>query len=522
MAKNGGAELKNILSEFSKVEKPKEHKPKPKKKPVQKKPFMKKLKEAIIPKPAHIKKKTAAPAKPVNIKKKQAPQPKLTPVKKKPIAASKKNTEEAEEIKKEEEKTRRRLEELRRKEKAAEEGELEEEQPEATEEAEEGELEEEQPEEVEEIKEGPKKPNKKGIMPELEEIEREIKQQIKQAKIKKKIQHGKTPTKDKDLVRRLKAQIKEEEDKYKKLKDTEKQRLSKIIPGGVESSINYSSAGGATLVEEEPEEVEEDELMPKSPKRLPEEQIRAAQLRAAKAKRGLKKEKESSRVPTGIKNFDKLIEGGLKRKSTNLIAGGAGAGKTIFAINFLVTGIIKYKEPGIYVTFEERKDKFYDDMLRFGWDLAKYEKQGMFAFIEYSPQQVKNIIVEGGGSIEALISKMNVKRFVIDSITSFALLYQDELERKEAALDLIDIIKNWGCTALLTSQDESSTGIFINAAMEFEVDSIILLYYVKIKGIRQRCIEILKMRGTKHESKTYALTITPGGLVVNPGKVVIF
>src|SRR3989338_3618772 len=102
------------------------------------------------------------------------------------------------------------------------------------------------------------------------------------------------------------------------------------------------------------------------------------------------------RIPIDIPGFDPLIQCGFKLGSINLVAGPAGSGKTIFAIQFLVDGIIRFKEPGIYITFEERKDKLYEDMLSFGWDLAKYEKSGMFVFLEYTPEQVKKVLVEGG------------------------------------------------------------------------------------------------------------------------------
>ncbi len=236
----------------------------------------------------------------------------------------------------------------------------------------------------------------------------------------------------------------------------------------------------------------------------------------------IKVKKVNQRVSTGIYNFDKLIEGGFKKKSTNLVAGGAGSAKTIFAIQFLVNGVIKDNEPGVYITFEEKKEKLYEDMLSFGWDLAKLEKEGKFIFLEYTPEQVKKVLIEGGGTIDSLITKMNIKRLVIDSITSFALLYSDDLERKQSALALIDLIDSWGCTAVLTSQDESATGLVVSAALEFEVDSIILLYYVRIKGERTRAMEILKMRGTRHLGKTFAFDIGKNGITLHPNKKVIF
>ncbi|MFH1331790.1 MAG: ATPase domain-containing protein [archaeon] len=219
------------------------------------------------------------------------------------------------------------------------------------------------------------------------------------------------------------------------------------------------------------------------------------------------------RIHTGIMGLDTLSQGGFKEGSINLVAGGPGSGKTIFGIQFLIEGL-RNGEPGIYVTFEERKDKLYEDMLGFGWDLEKYEKEGKFAFLEYTPEQVKNVLIEGGGTIDTLVSDMKATRMVIDSISSFALLYKDELSQKESALALFELINKWDCTAVLTSQEEEVDSSTINAALEFEVDSIILLYHSKKKGLRIRALEILKMRGTKHPEKTFSLEITPKGIKV--------
>lgn len=228
------------------------------------------------------------------------------------------------------------------------------------------------------------------------------------------------------------------------------------------------------------------------------------------------------RITTGIKELDTMLGGGFKKNSINLIAGGAGSGKTIFAMQFLREGIERFNEPGIYITFEEKKEKAYEDLEVFGWDFRKYEKEGKFVFLEYTPEQVKKILVEGGGIVEAIMEKIGAKRLVIDSITSFALLYQDELTKKEAALSLFELINKWGCTALLTSQDSSKDQDTISAALDFEVDGIILIYHAKQKGRRKRALEILKMRGTKIPDETVALYISPKGIRIDPNEVVEF
>lgn len=230
--------------------------------------------------------------------------------------------------------------------------------------------------------------------------------------------------------------------------------------------------------------------------------------------------KAPSRIPTGIKGLDEIVQGGFEDNSINLVAGGAGAGKSIFAMQFIIHGIEKYNEPGVYVSFEEKKDPFFKHMKKFGWDLEKLEASKKFAFVEYSPEQVKKMLEEGGGLIESLISKLKAKRLVIDSITAFGLLFQDDLGRRQSTLNLFELIRKWGCTAMLTAEFEPSLETPSTKSVLFEVDSIILLYYIREGDIRKRALEVLKMRGTEHTKKIIPLKITPEGIVVYPHQAV--
>ena len=227
----------------------------------------------------------------------------------------------------------------------------------------------------------------------------------------------------------------------------------------------------------------------------------------------------TTRVSSGMTGFDKLVQGGFKQGSINLLCGGPGAGKTTMVIQFLIEGL-KKGEAGIYITFEEKKDKLYADMLEFGWDLQHYEDAGIFKFLEYTPEQVKRVLVEGGGTIDVIITQMKAKRLVIDSITSFSMLFQDELTKKESSLALFELINRWGCTAFLTSQAAQMSDEHTTAQLQFEVDSIIILYHFRKKGVRYRAIEILKMRGTRTPEETYKVELTSKGVIVDPAKVV--
>jgi len=230
------------------------------------------------------------------------------------------------------------------------------------------------------------------------------------------------------------------------------------------------------------------------------------------------KKSSISRVSTGVNGMNALIQGGFVKNSINLLIGGSGCGKSIFSIQFLIEGI-KNKEKVLYITFEEKKKAFYENIKEVGIDLEKLEKLGYFFFLEYTPEKVKTMLEEGGGAIENIVLTKKISRLVIDSITSFELLFDKEIEQREAVLSLFSLLRKWQVTALLTYEgspflEKRST----SRVLDFESDAMILLYLLRGKEERGRFIEILKMRGTDHSLHTHAYTISGSGINVNTQK----
>ncbi len=223
------------------------------------------------------------------------------------------------------------------------------------------------------------------------------------------------------------------------------------------------------------------------------------------------------RVSTGISNLDKLLNGGFKQESVNLVGGGSGSGKSVFAMQFLVEGL-KRGEPCIYICFDEKKKKILEDFSEFGWGLENYERSGLLKFLENSPEQIRRVVADGGGSLDVIATQMRVKRIVIDSISSFSLLFSSEISKREAGLALIELMSRWECTSLLISNAHDYKGL--KKDLDFEADSVILLTQQKIKGVRQRALEVVKMRGTKIPDKTMKMDLTNKGISIDPAKTI--
>lgn len=229
---------------------------------------------------------------------------------------------------------------------------------------------------------------------------------------------------------------------------------------------------------------------------------------------------DKKRVSTGIPGLDQVMNGGLRKNTVNLVAGGPGSGKTIFGVQFLIDGINNHDEPGIYVTFEQTEEELLSDMKVFNWDLEDKIRRKKLVVLSYTPEQVEKVLKAGGGIIRDSIHSIKAKRVVFDSLSAFTLLYERLSDQRKACLSLFRAIKKWDCTALLIAEQEGTPEVHTPSVEEFEVDGVFLLYNVRTGYIRQRALEVFKMRGTGHPVNIFPMTIDNNGVKILPKKTV--
>src|SRR4030095_11812396 len=85
------------------------------------------------------------------------------------------------------------------------------------------------------------------------------------------------------------------------------------------------------------------------------------------------------KAPTGIFGLDEVTGGGLPRGRPTLATGGAGCGKTLLGLEFLIRGASAYGEPGVFVTFEERAKDLADNARSIGLNLDELVRRKRIA-----------------------------------------------------------------------------------------------------------------------------------------------
>jgi len=224
-------------------------------------------------------------------------------------------------------------------------------------------------------------------------------------------------------------------------------------------------------------------------------------------------------VKSGIPGMDALLGGGFLQGSVVTVSGPTGCGKSTFAMQFLVEGIMKYNEPGVYIAIEESRDSTHFHMSGFSWDLEKLEKSRKLVFLDYPIYEIDQFMNQYS-AIQEIINSTGARRVVIDSIMPVALYFKDDDERKKGFLKLIDNIRKWDTTTLIVSEDTSPSTPEAMPETKFGIETftdgwvhIYSVYSQKTKE-RTKAIEVVKMKGIDHSRKIYPVKIDKNGFSV--------
>jgi len=230
---------------------------------------------------------------------------------------------------------------------------------------------------------------------------------------------------------------------------------------------------------------------------------------------GLQKER------TGIPGFDEITGGGVPAGRPSLVCGSAGAGKTLFAMEFLVRGSLLYDEPGVFVSFEETGEELATNVASLGFDVKQLIADKKL-ILEYVFIERSEIEETGEYDLEGLflrlgyaIDQIGAKRVVLDTLEAlFSALPNEAIIRAELRR-LFRWLKEKGVTAVITCERGEGT-LTRYGLEEYVADCVILLDNRVQNQISTRRMRIIKYRGTSHGTNEYPFIIDENGFNVLP------
>lgn len=241
------------------------------------------------------------------------------------------------------------------------------------------------------------------------------------------------------------------------------------------------------------------------------------------------------RIPTGIEGFDDLVQGGLLTERVYVLSGPPGSGKTTFGVQFLAQGA-SAGEVGLYVTLLECPQNIINDMSNYAMNVLTLIKMKKLLFADLGPRmeygymdEVNEFITTdynvGQSSTEseapspstvfkeiaAYVSEYEVKRLVIDSVSAIRFTTRDmSLQEKEMSR-FIRNLKKLGCTTLILSEMTDPTAY---STEQFAAHGVIFMHNFLYDKTMTRAIQVIKMRGTKHDCNMRNVSFNDKGLSI--------
>jgi len=229
-----------------------------------------------------------------------------------------------------------------------------------------------------------------------------------------------------------------------------------------------------------------------------------------------------SKVATGIAGLDEVTLGGLPRGRTTLVAGAAGAGKSLFGIEFLVRGARDLGEPGVLMSFEESRDELVENVSSMGYDVEQLERDGLLVVDAVRVDRTQ-FIETGGFDLEGLflrlgaaVDQIGATRVTLDTIeVLFSALGNEAIIRAELSR-LFRWLKDRGLTTVVTGERGRAGEMTRFGIEEYVSDCVIVLDHRVDQEISTRRLRVVKYRGSLHGTNEYPFLITATGLVVVP------
>jgi circadian clock protein KaiC len=190
-------------------------------------------------------------------------------------------------------------------------------------------------------------------------------------------------------------------------------------------------------------------------------------------------------------------------------------------MEFLVRGISVYGESGVFLAFEESADDLIANVTSLGFDLPKFQAEGMLVLdhVNVSTVELDEI---GEWDLEGLfvrlgaaIDQVGAKRVVIDTLENLFGVFSDSARVRLQLRRLFDWLKSRGVTTVVTAERGQVT-LTRYGIEEYVADCVIVLDHRVDEQTSTRRLRVLKYRGSLHGTNEYPFFVGENGLSVLP------
>jgi circadian clock protein KaiC len=233
-----------------------------------------------------------------------------------------------------------------------------------------------------------------------------------------------------------------------------------------------------------------------------------------------------AKVATGFPGFDAMTAGGLPQGRISVVSGGAGTGKTLFAMQTMVNVIRAHDGMGVFVSFEENPAAIARNFDGFGWELGRLIGKKLLVIDgrwQVDALQSGSFDISGLlAAVEGVALKQGASLLVLDAMDALLSMLPEAPDTRRELLRLQAWTERLGLTTLVTTKPPGTSGQRVNATARFEdiamymADCVVLLERSAPDAISSRNLFIQKYRGSDHVQNKVPYVIGSSGIEVEP------
>lgn len=221
------------------------------------------------------------------------------------------------------------------------------------------------------------------------------------------------------------------------------------------------------------------------------------------------------RLGSVVPGMNEMLGGGLLLGSVTIISGGAGAGKTLTALGFTLQAVRDGLQV-LLVSFEESPHQIERNGAMFGWEIRQAVDEGKLDIMHVSPSELD--LDRHAVLIQRRAMETGAKLVIIDSISAFEAAISSASKLHEYLWGIADHFRRDGVALIVTTERYSffETGNDAERYVSYVADTILLLRLAEVDSDLRRLINVLKSRGTYHDSRIHELRMSRTGIAVEP------